>query len=661
MRPEVTQALQGEPSLQRKIADRAGALFREHLLAVYRRTDRLFVVVVLLQWFGGILTAIWISPRTWAGTSSQTHLHVWAAVFLGGAISSLPIYLALAHSGSALTRQVIAVGQILMSALLIHLSGGRIETHFHVFASLALLACYRDWRVLATATLVTAIDHYLRGMYWPQSVYGVLAASPLRTLEHTAWVLVEDVFLAVAIHQSLREMREIADQRAQLEAHNEVTEALVCERTEEIRKHSCDLEAAQRTLEEQAHELELQTEQLQEARAKAEHANEAKSAFLANMSHEIRTPMTAIMGFADLLAEQVSTHGSQEQVAIIRRNGEHLLEIINDVLDISKIEACQLQIEEIICSPRQIVDEVATLSQVRAAAKGLKLSAQFEGSIPETIHTDPTRLRQILFNLVGNAVKFTEIGAVHLVARCLVDDELDARLQVDVVDTGIGMTADQVARLFHPFVQADCSTTRRFGGTGLGLSISKRLAEMLGGDIEVFTVPDEGSTFRVTVRAGSLAGVPMTAASAGPGSRLSAAAALHGSESGIPCRILLAEDGPDNQRLISFVLGRAGAEVAVVNNGQLAVERALQEERKGRPFDVILMDMQMPVLDGYGATARLRKEGYRGPIIALTAHAMSGEREKTLAAGCDEFATKPIDLPHLLSLIRRFTSTPAVS
>lgn len=238
--------------------------------------------------------------------------------------------------------------------------------------------------------------------------------------------------------------------------------------------------------------------------------------------------------------------------------------------------------------------------------------------------------------------------------RCLVDEQFSGQFQIDVTDTGIGMTADQVARLFHPFMQADCSTTRKFGGSGLGLSISKRLAEMLGGDIEVRTAPDEGSTFRVTVRAGSLAGVPMSAAVRSSPRPPVAEVPPPDSAARIDCRILLAEDGPDNQRLISFVLRRAGAEVELVENGQLAVERALLAKRDGRPFGVILMDMQMPVLDGYDATTQLRGQGYRGAIVALTAHAMSNEREKVLAAGCDEFATKPIDLPSLLTLIRRF-------
>ncbi len=449
-------------------------------------------------------------------------------------------------------------------------------------------------------------------------------------------------------------MRDIANQRACLEANNQITETLVRERTDELRTHARELEAAQRTLEEQAHELELQTEQLQEAQAKAENANEAKSDFLANMSHEIRTPMTSIMGFADLLAEQVSTAETREEVAIIRRNGQHLLEIVNDILDISKIEAGKLEIENIVCSPRQIVDEVTALCQVRAVAKGLALSANFDGKIPETIHTDPTRFRQILFNLVGNAIKFTELGSVCVVARCLTDDLRHAQFQVDVVDTGIGMTSEQVARLFQPFMQADCSTTRRHGGTGLGLSISKRLAQMLGGDIEVISVPGQGSRFRATVGAGSLVGVPMSAAIVRPIPPLPDESSTAVAAARVSCRILLAEDGPDNQRLISFVLRRAGADVTLVDNGELAVATALDAMHEGRPFDVILMDMQMPVLDGYAAAARLRAAGYRRPIIALTAHAMQSEREKTLAAGCDEFATKPIDLPNLLALIRRF-------
>jgi len=385
-------------------------------------------------------------------------------------------------------------------------------------------------------------------------------------------------------------------------------------------------------------------------------ANLAKSEFLANMSHEIRTPMTAILGYADLLLDDDFTQAPQQRIDAIRtiqRNGDHLLGIINDILDLSKIEAGKLTVESIPCAPLTVVGDVLNLMRVRSQAKGISLEVAYESRLPGRIHSDPTRWRQILMNLLGNAIKFTEIGGVRLIVRFI--SGAVPRLEFDVVDTGAGMTPVQQSQLFRPFSQADASTTRMFGGTGLGLTISKRLAEMLGGDVSlVESAPGVGTRFRLTILTGALDGVPMVVPGLQDGTadlppRLPKSEAPACSLAG--CRILLAEDGPDNQRLISLVLKKAGAEVEVVENGQLAAEAALQAVADERPFQVILMDMQMPVLDGYGAAALLRRKGYHGAIIALTAHAMTGERDKCLAAGCDDYATKPIDRVKLIALI----------
>ena len=416
--------------------------------------------------------------------------------------------------------------------------------------------------------------------------------------------------------------------------------------------------------------------ELTRAKLAAEAANRCKSEFLANMSHEIRTPMTAILGFADLLREealsctQCAEHADcarrtrvRQAVETICRNGDHLLNLINDILDLSKIEAGKLEIECVRCSPLEVVAGVQSLTQVRAAARGLTFAVEYAGPIPETMHTDPTRLRQILLNLLGNAVKFTETGEVRLVVRLADEAPQPPRLQFDVIDSGIGMTGEQVARLFRPFTQADASMTRRFGGTGLGLAISKRLAEMLGGDIVVVrSSPNRGTHIRATVATGPLDGVPMIEPPPEPADAQAADSAGPAAQKGQPrlaARVLLAEDGPDNQRLIAHVLRKAGAEVALADNGEAAVELALAAAEAGRPFDLVLMDMQMPVCDGYEATRRLRGSGYTGPIIALTAHAMSGDREKCLAAGCDDYATKPIDRRALLDVLRRHVASAA--
>lgn len=406
----------------------------------------------------------------------------------------------------------------------------------------------------------------------------------------------------------------------------------------------------------QIQNMESANEALRRANEQALAATRAKSEFLANMSHEIRTPMTAILGFADLLLEESQAASSVQQdcVRTIQRNGEHLLAIINDILDLSKIEAGRMGVERMKCNLRDLLDDVGASAKARAEAKGLSYRVECETPWPEFIETDPTRLRQILYNIVANAIKFTERGGVRVVVRILQDSQ---RIEFDVHDSGIGIPPQMAANLFEPFQQADTSMSRRFGGTGLGLAISRRLAGLLGGAVElVSSRQGEGSCFRVCVSTG-----PLDSADLRPASLLSSTSGAR-SRSPEPraptsdrplqgLRILVAEDGPDNQRVISYVLNKAGAETAMVENGQQAVDRVCAAVE--RPFHVLLMDMQMPVLDGYAATRALRRSGYRGPIIALTAHAMSQDRDQCLAAGCSDYCTKPIDRQTLIATIRR--------
>jgi len=429
-----------------------------------------------------------------------------------------------------------------------------------------------------------------------------------------------------------------------------------------LREHADLLAAKNQELRAQRQELLAANRALAEARSAAEAANRAKSHFLANMSHEIRTPLTAVLGFAETLLEPgLSERDRHDAVRAIRSNSDHLLQIINDILDIARIEAGQLTVERLACSVVAVVTEVAELMRPHAAAKHLKFEVDYVTSLPETIPTDPTRLRQILLNLVGNAIKFTERGNV-LIRLAWSDGRhgppgVGPRLRLQVIDTGIGMTAEQVRRVFEPFTQADETTTRKYGGTGLGLAISRRLAELLGGRLSVVSVPRQGSTFTLELPTGRADNVRLI----DPRSQVRHPAEEQPtpSETRLPRlsgRILLAEDGVDNQRLLVLVLSKAGAEVTAVDNGQLAVERALAAQAEGRPFDVILMDMQMPVMDGYQATRLLRQRGYTGAVIALTAHAMRGDRERCLAAGCDDYLAKPIERKTLFALLKRYVA-----
>jgi PAS domain S-box-containing protein len=391
------------------------------------------------------------------------------------------------------------------------------------------------------------------------------------------------------------------------------------------------------------------TEELAIAREATEAASHAKSEFLANMSHEIRTPMTAILGFADMLTHKSAAECDEIGcVEIIRRNAAHLLELINEVLDLSKVEAGQMTVERIDCDLPALLSEIISLMRPRAEEKGLGFSITFQGPIPRLIQSDPLRLRQLLINLLGNALKFTESGRIDMRIMEGAPKGPNTVLSIDVLDSGIGMAPELIERLFRPFAQGDESITRKFGGTGLGLAISKQLAKLLGGDITVSSHPHFGSTFTLTVDGGPSTGVErfngLTEATLPGKIDRTRKAELY-----LCGRILLVEDGVDNQRLLRMQLSGAGGSVVIAENGQMAVDLATTQ-----PFDLILMDMQMPVMDGYNATTELRRRGVTIPIIALTAYAMAEDRQKCLAAGCNAYLSKPVAEPTLLTSVSQY-------
>jgi CheY-like chemotaxis protein len=372
------------------------------------------------------------------------------------------------------------------------------------------------------------------------------------------------------------------------------------------------------------------------------------------MSHEIRTPMTAILGFADLL-DSDAEHGDglisrTDEIHTIKSNGNHLLQVLNDILDLSKVEAGELQTESVACNPFEIVASVESLLNVRAVEKSLQLQTAYVTKIPAVIHSDPVRIRQILFNLVSNAIKFSSQGTVLVLVG--VNDHNGSEspvLEFQIADSGIGMPSELLEGLFQPFRQADSSTTRKFGGTGLGLATSKRLAMMLGGEIFVWSRVGWGSVFRLSIPTGSLEGVQLLEES--PTTHADAPPPAESQTLLTGVKALLVEDGSSNRKLISLFLRRAGADVVVVENGKLAIDRIESGPQDGTEFDVVLMDMQMPVMDGYEATRRLRNKGYELPIVALTANASAADREKCLRSGCSEFVSKPIDRERLLKVV----------
>ena len=832
--------------------DRAEELFQQHQQEIYRNTDRLFARLMLFQWVGAVLLALLISPRTWAGEASEVHVHVWAAIFLGGAITLFPVWMTRLFPGSVATRHVVAVSQMLMSALLITLTGGRIETHFHVFGSLVFLSFYRDWRVLIPATVIVALDHFIRGVYWPYSVYGVLSASPLRTLEHAAWVLFEDFFLILTCRRSVAEMRAIAKRTAELEtserrAHQIFEEApigmalvgldkrfaqvntklcqmmdysaeelttrtpldithpddiatsearaeaimsgapvqaiekryvrkdgeviwatrtatairddagnprhalIMVEDITERKRAEEALRASQQELESALHTKQLIMDnsqdvictidehgrfvtvnaacqqlwgytpaelvgqqyielvhpddremtnataaqllagekvndfvnrytrkdgqvvnvlwsaswseedriifcvahdvterariekELREAKKEADRANMAKSEFLSRMSHELRTPLNAILGFGQLLERQSPTDAQRNRVGYILSAGRHLLNLINEVLDISRIEAGNLQLSVEPVGIADAVAEAVDLVRPLATDQQIELATAADLDAECFVRGDRQRLKQVLLNLLTNAIKYTPSGGHVTISYAAAESGI---VRLSVKDTGRGIAADKLARLFTPFdrLGAEQSTVE---GTGLGLALCQRLMQAMHGTIGVNSTIGSGSTFWIELPESEspLAGV---AAQQREMRGLGATAGVDTQ------KILYIEDNLSNLALVEQMLAdRPELELITAMQGRLGFELALQHHP-----DLILLDLHLPDVPGWKVLEQLKCNPATAhiPVVIVSADATKRQIDRLLAAGARTYLTKPLELVEFYRTIDEATS-----
>ncbi|MBU6454241.1 MAG: PAS domain S-box protein [Cyanobacteria bacterium REEB67] len=739
--------LTADTNMEALLQSRSQTLFDQQRLAAYKRTDRLFLWLFLAQWLVGIIAASITSPRSWAGAESEIHIHVWTSLFLGAAIIAQPIYLIYKRPGETITRHSVAIAQMLYSALLIHLTGGRIETHFHIFGSLAFLSFYRDWRVLISASLVVVVDHIVRGLYFPMSIYGVTTVEPWRWVEHAWWVVFEDIFLINCCKANVSEMEATAKRQAEVEITRDNVEALVRERTRELEASKKQLagqlventqlanvvqwagdaiighnldgtitswnNGAKNLFGYTAEEMRgknialLMPENSEEKSAESHNfggaghnqqpvettrckkggalcevsltrspiynsereiigicevfhniserkeAERRVSEFYSTVSHELRTPLTSVRGALSLLENEIVEPGSEEGgelIRVARDSTDRLIRLINDILDLKKIEAGKLDLALKPLSAGGLVGEcIKSLTGMTEMAQ-VKIDARLHFS--GLLLADHDKATQILTNLISNAVKFS---APDTTVTVKTEASENGMVRISVEDHGPGISEGDQAKLFGKFQQLDGSDSRPKGGTGLGLAISKALVESHGGRIGLDSRLGEGSTFWFELP--MLQGVATTAlVSDVPGAAPAAAAASSAlSASSGRRRILLVEDDVNLAQVLRLHFDRTDFTTmwaATFKDAECLLAQ--------HPFDAVVLDLALPDGNGLDLLEKIKADPSKTdlPVIVITGQNI--ERNSVAEGAAADWLPKPFNTSKLVQIIDKLTATESV-
>jgi signal transduction histidine kinase/CheY-like chemotaxis protein len=611
-------------ALTDKMAARAEVLFKEQHQNIIIHTDQLFWRLMLCQWVFGVIVALWISPRSWAGVESRVHLHVWAAVFLGGVVTIFPVLLAIFQPGKVMTRHVIAVAQMLMSALLIHLTGGRIETHFHVFGSLAILAFYRDWRVLVSASAIVYVDHLLRGFLWPQSVYGVLNASIWRSFEHAGWVIFEVAFLIVSIQKSLSEMRLVAERQAKLEFVNEEIEQTVALRTADLTRETAERRQA-------------------EDRLRQSQKMEAIGRLAGGVAHDFNNLLTVIGGYCALSMPGLSDSDLlHRNLSEIHKAAERARALTGQLLAFSRKQVLQPRV-------LNLGDVIQGMEKMlrRLIGEDIELSTSYDASLGR-VKADPGQIEQVIMNLVVNSRDAMPRGGklTISVSNAVIDQKSQFRnrtldvgryLMIAVSDNGIGMNEEVKSHLFEPFF-----TTKGLGkGTGLGLATCYGIVCQSGGDIRVYSEPNSGTTFRIYL--------PCTDAQPDHSGDTEVRRLPRGKES-----ILVVEDESAVRTLAVLILRGQGYTVQESCNAFEALEMI----RKNPAFDLVMTDVIMPQMSGKVLCDQIKSQLPETKVLLMSGYtddalAHHGVLEEGLS-----FLEKPFSPAQLTKKVREVLDSP---